>query len=108
MNNQKLNKPLESAVKITEDFFEKIQFTCDKCGSIAELMTPEHTEWLSFCAENGRNPEELQFAFRKKGCETACDGILVLEERGTLQAIEFKGEEEKPTLSNPMNYTVKW
>lgn len=82
-------KKFEANVKIGEDFFERISFKCDKCGSEAELMTPEHYEWASFCKENGRDPNELQFAFRKQGCPAACDGVLVLEERGTLKPIEL-------------------
>ena len=98
-----MNK-LEANVKVGEDFFEKILFRCDKCGSEAELMTPEHDEWLSFCAQNGRDPNELQFAFRKQGCPTDCDGVLILEERGTLKALQLV--ETTPQVTNP-TYTLR-
>lgn len=98
------NKRLEANVKITDDFFERISFKCDKCGTEAELITPEHDEWLSFCASNNRNPEELQFAFSKQGCPTDCDGVLVLEERGTLTALKL--EETTPQVTNP-TYTIR-
>lgn len=80
-----MNNKISANVQIPDDFLDRIAFDCDKCGARAEHMSPDHPEWYEFCDAQGRNPNEMMFAFRKS-CDASCTGELKMVELSTFDS----------------------
>lgn len=75
----------EILVKLKEQDLDKLIFLCDECGTHASYIDAgDGEEFIQFCKENNRNPNELLFAFKKE-CDCPPPASLVMQERATLQ-----------------------
>lgn len=93
-------------VKIDKDFLNKVGFNCNVCGKNAEYLDNEHEDWYDFCEKQGRDPQEMMFAFRKT-CGDDCIGELKIIEKTTFDSFSIPAKGTNPhTTNTPFTYNL--